>query len=617
MPESAARSASRSLTMANFALRCIELHVACALLLALLKSVKYAGWDRDSGLSFDDAWLLVPVVLAVAIPWWTGLTLVACLGALLGWGVFLALWLDVILFRVFTIELGPGGVRTVVMAQLYRELSQISLARRFFREHRLFAGLPAAALCVFLPLEGRLRLIGLVALIGYLALASQSEVRNRVVPAMLCLLLVMVGAIRTTQVTGLLAPTLAALVLLALLSWFTRKNSPSLIREFLLPRPLPPTQSFEPRPEHQLLLQTPSAQVPEHSKWHGILKGSSVILVTVESMGMDYFSVANMPFLHGLKERSVHSKYHFCISPTTNNAHVALYAGDYNVHSTPGGLGALMDAGYQAVYLTMDDTAHYGLKSILRSAGFQQIIDRTTVGAKSPSDYVLMTQAVDRLEALLTQDAPVFLHVHTTSTHVPYHVQDPARFSSFNADDDYGRFMNGLEETDWVLSVFMHELARRKLLVEPLFVMTGDHGQAFGKYGYHSHGSAVTADQLNVPFFMHHPLLPPRSIGHSSHFDVVPTILDLLGLQAPVTQGQSLLIERGPPALFVHAGHPSRTSTSNFGLIDGADKYMIELITKRCYRMNWNDDDTRELEGTEKRYISALLASCLLKRGLV
>jgi len=33
--------------------------------------------------------------------------------------------------------------------------------------------------------------------------------------------------------------------------------------------------------------------------------------------------------------------------------------------------------------------------------------------------------------------------------------------------------------------------------------------------------------------------------------------------------------------------------------------------------MNWNDDDMRELKGTEKRYISALLASCLLKRGLV
>ena len=603
--------------MDNIALRFLELHVACALLLALLKSVKYAGWERDSGLSFDDAWLLVPVALAVAVPWSMGLPLVAWLGALLGWGVFLTLWLDVILFRVFTIELGPGGVRTVVMAQLYRELSQIALARRFFREHRLFAGLPAAALCVFLPMEGRLRLFELVALVGYLALALQREVRNKVVPTMLCLLLGLICALRTTKVAGLLAPTLAAVVLLALLSWFTRESSPSLLREFLFPRPLPPTQSFEPRPEHQLLLQTPSAQVPQRSKWHGILKGSSVILVTVESMGMEHFSVANMPFLHGLKERSVHSKYHFCVSPTTNNAHLALYAGDYKAHSTKGGLGALMDAGYQAVYLTMDDSAHYGLKSILQSAGFQQIVDRTAVGAACPADYVLMTQAVDRLEALLNQGAPVFLHVHTTSTHVPYHVQDPARFSRFDANDDYGRFMNGLEETDWVLSVFISELARRKLLVEPLVVITGDHGQTFGKHGYHSHGSAVTAEQLNVPFFIHHPLLAPRSVSHSSHFDVVPTILDLLGLQAPVTHGQSLFLEQRPPALFVHAGHPSRTSTSNFGLIDGADKYMFELITKRCYRMNWSDDDMHELEGTEKRYISALLASCLLKRGLV
>ena len=47
---------------------------------------------------------------------------------------------------------------------------------------------------------------------------------------------------------------------------------------------------------------------------------------------------------------------------------------------------------------------------------------------------------------------------------------------------------------------------------------------------------------------------------------------------------RSMFLEQGPPALFVHARHRSRTSTSNFGLIDRADKYMIELITKRCYQ---------------------------------
>jgi len=47
---------------------------------------------------------------------------------------------------------------------------------------------------------------------------------------------------------------------------------------------------------------------------------------------------------------------------------------------------------------------------------------------------------------------------------------------------------------------------------------------------------------------------------------------------------RSVFLEQGPPALFVHARHRSRTSTSNFGLIDRADKYMIELITKRCYQ---------------------------------
>src|SRR5207248_8937012 len=121
------------------------------------------------------------------------------------------------------------------------------------------------------------------------------------------------------------------------------------------------------------------------------------------------------------------------------------------------------------------------------------------------------------------------------------------------------RYLNGLEEADALLA----KLASR--LRDPLLIVSADHGQSFGALGYRSHASAVTRDQLLVPLAIHHPKLPARVLEWSTHFDLLPTALDLAGVDCLAAHGQSVLAPREPPLFFVSAGRPSRTATSNFG----------------------------------------------------
>ena len=53
--------------------------------------------------------------------------------------LFLGLWLDAALYRIFTIELGPDGVGSLILSVLFEELSELAMARKFFRAHLAFS----------------------------------------------------------------------------------------------------------------------------------------------------------------------------------------------------------------------------------------------------------------------------------------------------------------------------------------------------------------------------------------------------------------------------------------------------------------------------------------------
>jgi len=79
---------------------------------------------------------------------------------------------------------------------------------------------------------------------------------------------------------------------------------------------------------------------------------------------------------------------------------------------------------------------------------------------------------------------------------------------------------------------------------ETLIILNADHGEGFGEHGFWYHGSTVFDEMCLVPLIVK----PPRSRernkevrGVVRNIDVVPTILDYCGLEAPAAwDGQSL-----------------------------------------------------------------------------
>jgi arylsulfatase len=70
-----------------------------------------------------------------------------------------------------------------------------------------------------------------------------------------------------------------------------------------------------------------------------------------------------------------------------------------------------------------------------------------------------------------------------------------------------------------------------------LVVVTADHGESLGEDGiYFSHGYATTPNLVHVPLLIHAPGISPRRIRTLvHHVDVLPTVLEWLGLPLPAS----------------------------------------------------------------------------------
>jgi arylsulfatase A-like enzyme len=189
-----------------------------------------------------------------------------------------------------------------------------------------------------------------------------------------------------------------------------------------------------------------------------------------------------------------------------------------------------------------------------------------------------------------------FLHYLPIAGHHPY--ATPER-GPFRESDDAGQYLNALHFGDAALGKFLDGLKARGLDTNTLFVIYGDHGEAFGQHeGNYGHTLFLYEENIRVPLVV---ALPgawheaKRVQRTASLIDVAPTLLDLLGLKAPEDyQGASLLEPRERAALFF-----TDYSLPLAGIRDGRWKLITEVGSSRAKLFDLEADprETRNVAG--------------------
>jgi choline-sulfatase len=136
------------------------------------------------------------------------------------------------------------------------------------------------------------------------------------------------------------------------------------------------------------------------------------------------------------------------------------------------------------------------------------------------------------------KDDRFFLFVHYFDAHFSYEPPEPYR-SSF-ADDPYSGEIAYLD--GWIGQV-VDRLRALGRYDDTLLIIMGDHGESLGEHGEALHGFFVYQATEHVPLIIHapHGVRGRRIEGRVSLIDLMPTVLDLVGLTIPErVQGTSL-----------------------------------------------------------------------------
>lgn len=148
---------------------------------------------------------------------------------------------------------------------------------------------------------------------------------------------------------------------------------------------------------------------------------------------------------------------------------------------------------------------------------------------------------------------PFFAWFHYLDPHLPYvpHEGAPA-FASMPSAGLPARDKYDVEVwyTDKHVGRLLAHIAAQPWANETAIIFTADHGEAFGEHAHYGHGRELWEQLVRVPLIVSVPGVAPRRIPtRRSHIDVVPTVLELMGMPSddPLLHGRSLLKDIATP----------------------------------------------------------------------
>lgn len=290
----------------------------------------------------------------------------------------------------------------------------------------------------------------------------------------------------------------------------------------------------------------------------------NLVLVSIDTLRADRLGIGgafptNSPGLDRLAQDGTFFTAAFAAAPWTLPSHTTMLTGvlgcvhGRGVRWDPLGAGIspvaeiLRRNGYSTAAFTED--VYLTPTAFQRGFGVFEAFTSLTTTSGARTD---VERTVGHARAWVEQHAnePFFLFVHTYQVHAPYQAPPPfgdllggrldddlvSRPRQVQARQDLIRYDEEVRYTDSVLGSLIATVDRLGLTDSTIVVVTADHGEAFGEHGWFGHSRTMDEEVLHVPLIWHAPGLIAagrRSSVVAGLADIVPTILDLLGLPIP------------------------------------------------------------------------------------
>lgn len=328
---------------------------------------------------------------------------------------------------------------------------------------------------------------------------------------------------------------------------------------------------------------------------------SNVVLVQLESMGsVSLGTLAEaMPFLAelGAPGRGVTLQAHTSPWPQTMKAVFSMVCGEMPYADYPPITSvnpsipvtclpdALKAEGFRTGWFTSSDIAYDRQLRFLQHHHLDHVADMYTIpGADQAwrNSWGIDERAmIDAVFGWIDQQPgqPFFVFYGQAAGHHPYVFAGGPPAAEPTVLAEHAAYLGCARHVDDSLRWLVEGLRARGLLDDTLLVIASDHGEAFDQHGGRTHGNQIYEESVQVPAVMVGPQLTRLAgpvLFPTSHIDLAPTILGLLGLDVPPTmKGRDLTREDDQRLILSGARPPSE----QLGVRDGHWKAVVSLET--------------------------------------
>ena len=195
-----------------------------------------------------------------------------------------------------------------------------------------------------------------------------------------------------------------------------------------------------------------------------------------------------------------------------------------------------------------------------------QIIMRTIHSSKMLDAQTITNHAIKVINKNISKEKPFFLLVHYMDTHFPYNspkgyekkfleetpnnerIEDVLRkiknprwrnflekylYNAKTTDEVVAKYDGAISYIDENIGRLVKFLERKNIKENTIIVLTADHGESLTEHGVYFSHHCLYDELIHVPLIIYYPDLAKgkRVSGFVQHVDIVPTLLDILGIR--------------------------------------------------------------------------------------
>ncbi len=333
------------------------------------------------------------------------------------------------------------------------------------------------------------------------------------------------------------------------------------------------------------------------------------------------------PFVKTLAKKSlVFANYYTTFAASTRSVFSALTglfpyvdkAADVTKYSRldlPNLVDTLHEEGYATGFFSSSDTLFDSLDVFLANLSYDIYVDKNLIpqnerrnvpaGAWGVDEEIVIDRALEWIEQVRDSGKPFYINYNAVYPHHPFRIPKQHRRlyeMDWGKENLKSRYRASLYYADMSIKRFFEGLKRLNVLEDTLFIITSDHGEAFGDL--HSknliHAEYCYDEDSHIFLLLHNPgaLGPPMQNARlGTHADLFPTILEILHIDRDLElDGQSLISDDYKEQMIFYC------SRRHLGVKDGNFKFVTQKTggKSELYDHSCDPEEQNDISRTNK-----------------